>query len=117
MKYRRETVSQITLTTTDKCFHKQSKYFYGMLTGLLPEILRDKCCLLSLPVFDWFSTVNTGQPIPTYADLCRFCGTPAPEGLAPSCTNAGIRQFSIRSLLKDLHQLVANEFHILMARL
>ena len=50
-----------------KCSRIQSKYFYGMLTGSLPEMLRDKYCLLSLPVFDWFSTVNTGQPIPTCA--------------------------------------------------
>ena len=59
MKYRKEAVSQLTLTTTGKCFNTQSKYFFEMLTGSLPEMLRDKCCLLSLPVFPNLCRNNT----------------------------------------------------------
>jgi len=47
--------------TTGKCSRIQSKYFYELLTGSLPEMLRDKCSFLSFPVFDWFSTANTGH--------------------------------------------------------
>lgn len=35
MKFRKQTVSQLTPTTTGKCFDTQSKYFYSMFTGLL----------------------------------------------------------------------------------